>query len=121
MKARFLGSLALILSLLTSTASATSGNDLYRACKYLAIGESIPHDEQLFTEIARCLEAINTMYAIAHRLEPSLRSCAPDSTGQLSQQLARVVVKWMDKRPERTHELLPHIIAQAFREAWPCP
>lgn len=45
--------------------------------------------------------------------------CLPDQvTGQ---QLVRVVVTFLDRKPERLHESFRSLAVEAFVEVWPCP
>jgi hypothetical protein len=44
--------------------------------------------------------------------------CLPEHA--IVDQMIRVVVKYIDARPERQHELFADLAAEALRTAWPC-
>ena len=44
--------------------------------------------------------------------------CLPEHV--IIDQAVRVVVKYIDARPERQHELFADLAAEALRTAWPC-
>ena len=67
-----------------------------------------------------CVGAIETLlmlYATASLAGPTT-ICVPNnvSTGQL----VRVVIRYMDARPERLNESFALLAIEAFRAAWPC-
>jgi hypothetical protein len=49
---------------------------------------------------------------------PEWRSCVP--AGSTARELARVVLKYIETRPERTHEDFRRLTLEALHDAWPC-
>jgi hypothetical protein len=51
-----------------------------------------------------------------------VRSCPSDiaPAGEIHGQSIRVVVKYIDDRPERQHEDFMALALEALRAAWPC-
>jgi len=85
----------------------TSANHLLRFCKlWIADAER----ERLSQGI--CFGTVNGVAAIAPNV------CAPD--GATSGQILQVVVRYVEQRPARHHEMLARLSLEALQSAWPC-
>jgi Rap1a immunity proteins len=51
-------------------------------------------------------------------LPPDASSCRPQ--GVTTGQMVRVVVAYIERRPERMHEDFRRLAIEAWHEAWPC-
>ncbi len=69
------------------------------------------------TAVGYCYGAVNAMLFMGPGLGPK-RFCPPDST--TSGQAVRVVNVYLAKNPARLHEAFYILVADAFREVWPC-
>ena len=49
---------------------------------------------------------------------PEWRSCVP--AGSTARELAQVVLKYIETRPERSHEDFRRLTLEALHDAWPC-
>ena len=100
-----------------STASAQDGNWYLEACRNVANGKV--SDELLFKQ-ADCSGSIAALRWVASgfKLE-GVRSCAPK--GVTREQIAKVVVAYLDKNPARLHEPFAGLALMALAQAWPCP
>ena len=58
---------------------------------------------------------VGTAYTLATM--PPLGDCVPPQTNE---QLVRVIVKYIDSKPELLHENFQLLAYTALREAWPC-
>jgi Rap1a immunity proteins len=88
-------------------AGVTSANTVMPGCRAF-----IAHPDEYYLQ-GYCMGAV----AAIIRVDPS--TCPPkDST---IGQGVRVVVKYIDSRPERLHEDFNDLAAEALRIAWPCP
>jgi len=69
----------------------------------------------------QCIGAINTllMLAAADQFSPPYRLCFAE--GVSTPQIVRVVVRYIDARPERQHQSFTLLAMEAVRAAWPCP
>jgi hypothetical protein len=68
-----------------------------------------------------CFGQIQTLYMLgsANALWPNARFCTPE--GSTMNQARKVVIKYIDDRPERLHEPFLVLAIEALRKAWPCP
>jgi hypothetical protein len=68
-----------------------------------------------------CAGQIQMLYllAAADRLAPHSRFCMPDAV--TIDQARKVVIKYIDERPEQLHKLFMVLAIEALRKAWPCP
>ena len=53
-----------------------------------------------------------------HFWRSQLGICFPDGTNV--EQAVRVVIRYIDRQPERMHESFVELALEAMREAWPC-
>jgi hypothetical protein len=63
-----------------------------------------------------CLGVVQTMLYLSG---PVFGLCTPE--GANLEQVLRVVVRYIDRRPDRTHERFENLALEAVLEAWPCP
>jgi Rap1a immunity proteins len=55
---------------------------------------------------------------LSNSLQPQYRSCRPNTaTGE---QMIRVALAYIERRPERMHEDFRTLVIEAWHEAWPC-
>jgi hypothetical protein len=107
-----------LMALTVSTASAEpdyfSANYVLPGCKKnVAEGGRSTADEYSHI-MGFCLGVI---YALGPRV---WAGCVNAPNGLTLQQEARVVVRYIEARPERMHELFMNLAAEALLNAWPC-
>jgi hypothetical protein len=117
MRSRFIG---LTMLALTATAahpasSYHSANTNLPGCKNLLLEEEkILSREQNF-RTGRCA---GILLGISYFASSLARICWPE--GITNDQITRVVVSYIDRRPERWHEDFRDLALEAMRDAWPC-
>jgi hypothetical protein len=101
-----------ILVALTVPASAQgSANEMLSGCKGLISEKTPPLREAL--RQGRCAGYVaGLVYA------RSVFLCVPE--GATPEQGVRVVIKYIEARPERMHEPFGKLALEALEEAWPC-
>jgi hypothetical protein len=96
-----------------------TGNAIFPGCK--SVAES-PGRAQTLDELAManfCIGALSALVGLSPYLSgPKWNSCAPRNLDP--QQLARVVVKFLEAHPERMHEDFRGLALEAIHDAWPC-
>jgi Rap1a immunity proteins len=98
-------------------AADTSANAIFRGCKAFVEGRAA--DAQLYGLGNYCAGIVIGLASAAQDLSrPEWQSCAPATTN--AQQLARVVVDFIEAHPDRTHEDFKRLTLEAFHDAWPC-
>jgi hypothetical protein len=108
--------LIILTSLTKAQQDTSSGNYFAAACKEIATGNIKSND--LF-EAGMCAGEIEALSAVTPNLNlQQLRSCPPRTATR--QQLAKVVMAYLDRHPEDLHHPLYLLIAIAFAGAWPC-
>jgi len=65
---------------------------------------------------AECLGIVRTMHYFARYY---FGACSPERS--TVGQTLRVIVSYIDQRPERMHERFEDLALEAILEAWPCP
>ena len=108
---------AILLLALTVPASAQdtsvqrSANEMLSGCKGL-IGDKTPPLREALRQ-GRCAGYVaGLVYA------RSVFLCVPE--GATPEQGVRVVIKYIEARPERMHEPFGKLALEALEEAWPC-
>jgi Rap1a immunity proteins len=95
-----------------------SANYLLPACKnFLATGDSRPTTSAFYQGV--CVGTVDTLHLLIRILpETPFRSCPPNqvTTGQE----LRVIIAYIEARPQRMHENFRILAIEAMREAWPC-
>lgn len=98
----------------------SDGNQLLQACNQ-AIKYFDSDERSNVFNAGSCwgyIRAANDMYEIM--AQDSIRTiCIPSETG--TQQMIRVVVKYLIDHPERLHNVASLLIYEAFKESFPCP
>ena len=69
----------------------------------------------------RCSGQIETLFLLASAgaLVPDARFCPPG--GATMDQTRKVIIKYIDDRPEQLHRPFHDLAIEALRKAWPCP
>jgi hypothetical protein len=69
----------------------------------------------------RCFGQIEMLYLLAfgNHLGPDARFCPPDDVS--INQARKVIIKYIDERPEQLHRLFFDLAIDALRKVWPCP
>jgi Rap1a immunity proteins len=119
----YLAIAGLAMSLGSTSANATSANELLAACKlYLSVVDrhgavsqsEIPH----LMDAGECLGAVYALLTVAHTLPEPLKFCPPVEFE--AEQGVRVVVAFIEKKPDRGREDFTTIALEALRFRWPC-
>jgi hypothetical protein len=119
----FLVSVALSCSLCSSSVTAEeksdfeSANALLPSCKYAFVDRPRGGYEAGYWA-GLCWGMIVTVGYVARDMPEHLRSCRPDKV--TNEQQVRVVISYVEARPERMHEDIRALAIDAFRHAWPC-
>jgi hypothetical protein len=111
---RFAGILLLCLTVPVSARAddSNSGNAMLPHC--LAFLRNDVSDPIAWV----CGGTISTTAFFGRSLPNEVRFCRPANV--TNDQLARIVVRYLENRPEQLHEPLALLAAKALREAWPC-
>lgn len=95
----------------------TSANAIFHGCKALAEGQTT--NAQLYALGNFCAGIVIGLASVGQHLSlPEWQSCAPATSD--AQQLARVVVAYLEAHPERMGEDFRRLTLEAFHDAWPC-
>jgi len=94
----------------------TSANPVFLGCK--AFAEDRATNVRLVNMAHYCSGVVHALAYVAKVLPPEHQSCAPPTSD--ARQLARVVVRYIEARPERMHEDFRVLTLEAFHNAWPC-
>ncbi|MGA7788645.1 MAG: Rap1a/Tai family immunity protein [Xanthobacteraceae bacterium] len=126
MRAMLIGAAAIIAMVVTFVAVADpalaaekpyNGIDLLEGCRVVASGASANADSSLHAGI--CLGEIEALNWNAPDVsDDNFRSCAPQ--GVTRQELAAVVVKFLDRNPDRQREPFETLALDALAHIWPC-
>ena len=95
----------------------TSANSVFLGCKAFAEGQAT-RDLQLLQLGNVCAGVVHGLAYVGKILPTEIQSCAPPTSD--ARQLARVVVRYIEARPQRMHEDFRNLTLEAFRNAWPC-
>jgi hypothetical protein len=114
--------MALSFSLCSSSVTAeeenmNNANALLPSCKNLLVDRARGGFDAGWGQ-GLCMGMIVTVGYFARSLPEHLRSCRPDKVTQ--GQMVRVVISYVEARPERMHEDIRDLAIEAFRHAWPC-
>jgi hypothetical protein len=106
-----------------TSAKAATANEVLPACKlYLSVIDrhgtvkqpEIPH----LMDAGECLGAVYAMLTVSHTLAEPLKFCPPVDFEP--EQGVRVVVTYIENRPERGREDFTMLALEALRSKWPC-
>jgi hypothetical protein len=92
-----------------------SANYLMPACRDWIAGDRQGRD---YVDEAMCAGIISGLAYTARFLPADTSSCRPQ--GVAIGQMVRVVVAYIERRPEQMHEDFVSLAIEAFHEAWPC-
>jgi hypothetical protein len=116
MRAAFLFLAAALLAQNADAQDIGSANYMVPACqRFLAPSKS--DLAEVFDE-GICVGVIRSLMRASGYLTPHLRSCLP--SGVTSGQMVRVVLAYIERRPQRMHEDFVFLAIEAAHEAWPC-
>src|SRR5262249_43633162 len=113
----------LAIALGCNSAKAATANEVLPACKlYLSVIDrhgtvrqsEIPH----LMDAGECLGAVYAMLTVSHTLAEPLKFCPPVDFEP--EQGVRVVVTYIENRPERGREDFTMLALEALRSKWPC-
>jgi hypothetical protein len=96
--------------------STSNGNTLLPACKNfisVAGGGVIDAFKQ-----GECTGVVRVLLRVGEALAPKFQSCHPQEA--TLGQAVRVVIQFLETRPERLHEDFIPLAAEAMSIAWPC-
>jgi hypothetical protein len=95
----------------------TSANSTFLGCK--AFAEDRMTNLRLNAGGNFCSGALHALAGVGQYLSPpEWQSCAPPTSD--ARQQARVVVNYIEARPQRMHEDFRVLALEAFHNAWPC-
>jgi hypothetical protein len=116
---------ALVLGLLAATLlpsiadarpDITSANYMLPACRSFVQGTKV--ETTAYPEQAFCVGIVSALIHVGVNLPPNVRSCRPD--GATIEQAMRVVLAYIERRPQRMHDGFKELALEALHEAWPC-
>jgi Rap1a immunity proteins len=94
----------------------TSANLVFLGCK--AFVENQATNAQLLNAAGFCAGVVHALGYVGKNLPAEYQSCAPPTSD--ARQLARVVINYIEARPQRMHEDFRMLTLEAFHQAWPC-
>lgn len=117
MRGAFIAVVMLIISGQQTMAqqNVNSGAALLAECKRFANDENANVNALEALQRGVCIGIISASWY--HTADRSF--CPPQSIS--TTQNTRVVVRYMEQRPQDQHLLLAELAERAFKEAWPCP
>jgi hypothetical protein len=113
---------AAMLALATSAAGAVEATSSASANAMLPNCKALINATQSNTRAAGYCEGMIVMFAF---MSPFLDSysyagCTEFPNNVTVQQVARVIVRYIEARPQRIHESFMALVIEALHEAWPC-
>jgi hypothetical protein len=95
----------------------TSANSVFLGCKAFVEGQAT--NLRLNQLGNYCSGIVHGLAGVGEYLTPQeWQSCIPPTS--TARQLARVVISYIEARPQRMHEDFRGLTLEAFRYAWPC-
>jgi hypothetical protein len=113
MRAVLLGLLAAALLASEGAAEPESANTMLPGCQAF-----IRRVDPTAGPQSRCVGNIEGLTFVTQLLPANLQSCIPDNV--TLGQVVRVVVAYIERRPQRMHEYFNFLALEAMHEAWPC-
>jgi hypothetical protein len=100
-----------------------TGNDLLTACRLLADDTGVKNDANATADdplhVGMCFGEIEALNWLAPGVpDPNLRSCVPADT--TTAQMAKVIIRYLERRPERLREPFEGLALEALAHTWPC-
>ena len=112
----------LATALLTEAGNAQpdtySANHLLPACKEFLEAKDKPPSLTSAFERGICVGTVETFSLLVRILPPPLNSCPPN--GVTTGQEVRVIIAYIEARPQRMHEDFKVLALEAWHQAWPC-
>jgi hypothetical protein len=106
-----------IVSSANAQQNTENGKDMIEACRIVSSGNTPAPDHAL--QAGTCLGELDALNWIAPVTSSDLiRACIPTTTSQ--QQLAKVVVDFLDQNADRLREPFQGLVLEAFASRWPC-
>src|SRR5262245_9821248 len=100
--------------------SALAQEDTQSANYMLRYCQAFLNDQGTLTyRLGQCVGIVDGIYFLARRLPLEDRGCPPNDWIPLGQ-LVRVVVAYIEARPQRMHENFKELAVEAIHNAWPC-
>lgn len=96
----------------------SSANEIMEACQNIARRADITGGDLEAVKRGFCYGTVTALTFNADRLTAGSRFCPP--MGVTNRQSVQVVVAFLERNPQRTHEQFSHLALEALREAWPC-
>jgi hypothetical protein len=110
-------SFSLCSSSVTAEENIDSANVLLPYCKYLSVDRP-QGGYDVGWGVGLCTGMIVTVGYFARNMPEHQRSCRPDEV--TNAQMVRVVISYVEARPERMHKDIRDLAVEAFHHAWPC-
>lgn len=96
------------------TFTSATANYVLTGCRtYLALIEGGPAEARYAIPMAFCEGSIDAVVSLSDN-----RLCIPRKVKE--NQIVRVVIQYLDERPERHHESFALLALEALAAAWPC-
>jgi len=113
-----------VLGLLLMMSPAGAGTDNFNSAGHILPGcklySMVPGvGTQLFDQ-GRCMGLLNGLVTATEWIEPYSRFCSYVPGNTTNAQLAAVVARYIEARPNRCHEDFKTLALEAFADAWPC-
>ena len=113
----------LAMSLGSTSAQAASAKEVLPACMlYLSVvdrhGTASQSEISHLMDAGECLGAVYALLTVSHTLAEPLKFCPPVEFD--AEQGVRVVVAYIEKRPERVGEDFTTLALEALQSKWPC-
>ena len=117
MKTRITGMVALVAALLSGSAVAADGNDLIKWCQ--DVNSDNAATKSSFGS-GYCMGTMSMVYTLVNYINSSLpmEMCPPPDI--TNEQMARIVVKYLQESPEVLHLDAATLTFSALRTAYPC-
>jgi Rap1a immunity proteins len=113
----------LCAAMLALTVTMAGAEENYSANYWLPhckeVVEQRPIDEGLFGLAMFCAGLVQGVAVMALNA-PEAGRCAKLPRYVSRQQLVRVVVRYIEARPQRMQEFFPSLVIEALHDAWPC-
>lgn len=95
----------------------TTGGDAIDGCRFVS-QLKLPNDVANSLRMGECSGLLSTLSLVGRDLQKPSRFCVP--LNATTQQMAKVLVQYLDTHPERHHELVSLLAIELFRSTWPC-
>jgi hypothetical protein len=112
--------ITIVLTLWSAAAFGSSADfsaGMIKGCRALAQGV-LPTGEREYMDYGICLATLSSMNTVGQFLHTDLRSCPPREARP--DQLAKVLLKFVEQNPEKLHHPPEILVIHAFRAGWPC-